>query len=86
MFEVILSPEAAAFFAAADPPLARKLARCFAQLERDPRRGNNIKRLKGELSGRLRYRVGDWRVIYRIDDTPRQVHVLVIAHRSEVYE
>jgi mRNA-degrading endonuclease RelE of RelBE toxin-antitoxin system len=38
------------------------------------------------LSGRLRYRVGDWRVIYRIDDTPRQVHVLVIAHRSEVYE
>ena len=37
MFEVILSPEAQAFFAAADRPLARKLARCFAQLEHDPR-------------------------------------------------
>ena len=86
MFELILSPEAQAFFAAADAPLARKLARCFAQLERDPRRHSNIKRLSGKLAGRLRYRVGDWRVIYRIDDRARQVQVLVIAHRSEVYE
>ena len=60
MFELILSPAARAFFAAADPPLARKLARCFRQLEHDPRRHNNIKRLSGKLTGRLRYRVGDW--------------------------
>jgi mRNA interferase RelE/StbE len=86
MYEVILSPEAQAFFAAADRPLARKLARCFAQLEREPRRHNNIKRLSGDLAGRLRYRVGDWRVIYRIDDRARRVQVLLIAHRSEVYE
>jgi mRNA interferase RelE/StbE len=86
MFEVILSPEAQAFYAQADRALARKLARCFAQLERDPRRHNNIKRLSGALAGRLRYRVGDWRVIYRIDDRARQVHVLLIAHRSDVYE
>ena len=45
MFEVILSPEASGFFAAADKPLAKKLARCFAQLETEPRRHNNIKRL-----------------------------------------
>jgi hypothetical protein len=38
MFEVILSPEARAFYAEAAAPLARKLARAFAQLERDPRR------------------------------------------------
>jgi hypothetical protein len=59
MFEVVLSPEARTFFADADPPLARKLGRCFAQLERDPRRHNNIKRLSGELAGRPRYQVGD---------------------------
>ena len=86
MFEVILAPEAEAFYIHADPPLARKLARCFAQLEHDPGRHNNIKRLSGELAGRLRYRLGDWRVIYRIDDPTRKVHVLLIAHRSEVYE
>ena len=86
MFEVILSPEAQAFYAAADRPLARKLVRCFQQLERDPRRHNNIKRLTGALAGQFRYRVGDWRVIYRVDDRAQEVHVLVIAHRSEVYE
>lgn len=86
MFEVILSPEAQRFYSNADRPLARKLARCFTQLEREPRRHNNIKRLTGEFAGLWRYRLGDWRVVYRIDDRARQVHILVIAHRSEVYE
>ena len=86
MFEVILSPEAWEFFEKADQPLAKKLARCFSQLERDPRRHNNIRRLSGPFAGLLRYRVGDWRVVYRIDDAAKQVLVLTIAHRREVYE
>lgn len=85
-FEVVLSPEAEAYYAAADRPLARKLARCFRQLERDPRRHNNIKRLTGKLAGLFRYRVGDWRVLYRTDDAGQRVVVLVIAHRREIYE
>jgi hypothetical protein len=39
MFEVILSPEAEAFFAGADKPSAGKLSRCIAELpaiERHP--------------------------------------------------
>lgn len=86
MFEVELSPSAAEFYAAADRPLALKLARCFRHLEENPRRGNNIKRLTGEWKSYLRYRVGDWRVIYRIDDEANRVNVLAIAHRREVYE
>ncbi len=86
MFEVILSPEAEHFFAAADAPLAKKLARCFIQLEEDPRRHANIKQLTGDLKGFRRYRVGDWRVIYSIDSVRNQVSVLAIAHRREVYD
>jgi len=88
MFEVILSPEARTFYARADQPLAKKLARCFSQLERDPRpsASNNIKRLTGEFAGLWRYRIGEWRVVYRIEIPKRQVQVLVIAHRREVYE
>jgi len=86
MHEVVLSPEAAAFYAAADPPLAKKLARCFKQLEQTPRRHSNIKRLTGQLAGLFRYRVGDWRVIFSVDDAARKANVLVVAHRSEVYE
>ena len=86
MFEVVLSPDAAEFYAAADRPLALKLARCFQRLEADPRQGNNIKRLMGEWVGYLRYRVGDWRVIYRIDDSTNRVNIVVIGHRREIYE
>ena len=86
MYEVVLSPDATAFFEHADLPLAKKLARCFQRLEDDPRRHNNIKRLSPPLAGLLRYRVGDWRVIYRIDEEQRRVVVLTIAHRREVYE
>jgi len=86
MYDVNLSPEAQRFYSQADPPLARKLARCFILLEHDPRRHNNIKRLTGQLVGRWRYRMGDWRVVYRIDERAKRVNVLVIAHRSEVYE
>jgi mRNA interferase RelE/StbE len=86
MFEVVLSPEADEFYADAELPLARKLARRFTQLEREPRRHNNIKRLTGQFAGYLRYRIGDWRVIYRIADDEKQVHVLSIAHRRDVYE
>jgi mRNA interferase RelE/StbE len=86
MFDVILSPEAMAFYAKADIALVRKLNRCFAQLEREPRRHNNVKRLSGPLAGLLRYRVGDWRVLYRINEQRQQVNVLSVAHRREVYE
>ena len=86
MFEVVLSPDAADFYAAADRPLALKLARCFQRLESNRRQSNNIKRLTGEWSGYLRYRVGDWRVIYRIEDSDNRVNVVAIGHRREIYE
>lgn len=86
MFEVVLSPEARDFYIDADKPLAKKIARCFAQLEREPRKHGAVRRLSGPLSGMLRYRIGDWRVIYTIDDQGLVVAVLSIAHRREVYE
>lgn len=73
-------------FSAADPPVAKRLARCFAQLEREPRRHNAIRMLSGPLAGMRRYRVGDWRVVFMIDDERSRVSVLSIAHRREVYE
>jgi len=42
--------------------------------------------LSGPLAGHYRYRVGDHRVIYRIDHDGCIVIVLVIAHRSGVYD
>ncbi|USR91081.1 type II toxin-antitoxin system RelE/ParE family toxin [Phormidium yuhuli AB48] len=51
-----------------------------------PRSHPNIKVLKGDYAGYYRYRIGDYRVIYTIDDKLVQVFVIAIAHRRESYE
>jgi mRNA interferase RelE/StbE len=86
MYKVDLTTEALKCYRRADQPLARKLARCFERLEQDPRHYANIKQLKGTLAGCYRYRIGDYRVIYRINDSQQAVIVVKIAHRSEAYE
>jgi mRNA interferase RelE/StbE len=86
MYKVELSREAQQFYDRCDKPLARKLARCFQSLERNPREGNNVKPLKGKLAGSYRYRIGDLRVVYTINDRSVTVFVITIAKRSDVYE
>ena len=43
------------------------------------------KKLKG-YKDQWRVRVGDWRVVYIIDDQAKLVSVTRVAHRSEVYK
>jgi mRNA interferase RelE/StbE len=86
MYEVLLHPDAQKFYANADKALAKKIARCLQQLEQSPRSHPNIKALKGDLSSYYRYRMGDYRLIYSVEDQLVQVFVVAIAHRSEVYE
>jgi len=63
------------------------IARIIPRLEnlelvpRPPR----CKKLKGG-NHEWRIRVGDYRIVYVIDDTARTVDVTRIAHRREVYE
>ena len=86
MYEVVLSAEAQKIYAWADQALAKKIARCFEQLEQSPRYHPNIKPLKGDFAGYYRYRIGDYRVIYLVDEETNQILVNTIAHRREVYE
>ena len=53
-------------------------------LKTDPRSHPNIKQLKGDLAGYYRYRVGDYRVVYDIDDEQKRSEFpnLVLKPRS----
>jgi mRNA interferase RelE/StbE len=86
MYNVVLSARAEEIYATADQALAKKVARCFEQLEQNPRFHSNVKPLKGDFAGYYRYRIGDYRVIYQVDDGTNQVMVTNIAHRREAYE
>ena len=41
--------------------------------------------LKGDLKGFFRYRVGNYRVIYAIDFQEKEILVLFINHRKDIY-
>lgn len=86
MYEVLLHPDAQEVYVNADKALAKKIARCLQQLEQTPQLHPNIKALKGEYAGYYRYRIGDHRVIYSVNNELVQVFVVAIARRSDAYE
>ena len=46
---------------------------------------NNIKPLKGKYRGLYRLRVGNYRVIYRLDKEEITILVIRIGHRKDIY-
>jgi mRNA interferase RelE/StbE len=66
---------------------AKMIARIVPRLERlaSAPRPPGCKKLKGG-ENEWRIRMGDYRVVYEIDDTARTVDVTRIAHRRDVYE
>lgn len=86
MYNVKLSSFAKKFYLKADQTLSKKLSKCFLNLQENPYSSNNIKRLSGILRGSYRYRVGDYRVVYDVDESRKIVEVSTIKHRKEVYK
>jgi mRNA interferase RelE/StbE len=61
-----------------------RVVRKMESLSQNPRPAG-CKKLKG-YKDQWRIRVGDWRLLYIIDDAVKLVSVTRIAHRREVYE
>ena len=85
MYELFLTHEAQRFYERAPEAMVRRINRCFDSLRENPYDHPNIKSLKDQLAGLFRYRLGAYRVIYRIDKQKNQVVVLLIVHRSKAY-
>jgi mRNA interferase RelE/StbE len=64
--------------------LFARIDRKILALADDPRVAG-CKKLRG-YKDQWRVRVGDWRVVYVVDDAAKVVTVTRIAHRREVYE
>jgi len=69
---------------ALDDTVFPRIDRKIVALADNPR-PSGCKKLRG-YRDQWRIRVGDWRVIYIIDDATKLISVMRIAHRREVYE
>src|SRR5439155_24716339 len=64
--------------------LRHRVAASIDGLERDPR-PRGARKLKGTEAS-YRIRVGQYRVIYTVDDDSRIVHVIRARHRKDAYQ
>ena len=65
--------------------IKERISNAIEQLSENPRPVGSIK-LKGEKEYLWRIRVGDYRVIYLIDDTIRVIDVRKIGNRRDIYQ
>ena len=86
MYAVEYLAEAVKELASLERPMQRLIKEKIDKLAQNPETlKNNIKALKGEHSGKYRLRVGDYRIIYRLQNEIITITIIRIGHRKEVY-
>ena len=86
MYEIKLVSSAAKYYKKLDSGAKQALNRCFDNLKVDPESHSNIKKLHGKLKGLYSYRLGQIRVVYRIEKANNVVVILAIAPRGSIYK
>ena len=64
--------------------VAINIAEKIKQLANDPEGMRNVKKLTNHPGYRLR--VGDWRIVYTVDDNKLVIHVINVKIRGEAYK
>jgi len=58
----------------------------YPQLRENPFYGTNIKKLKDNLEGYYRYKIGNYRLFYLIEDDKLIIAVVYFKHRQQAYD
>ncbi len=82
-YHLIVKPSAQKDVARLPRPIQRRVLDRLARIENDPRAPGTVKLAGAKATYRVR--VGNWRIVYEIDDAQRAVFVTIVAHRREVY-
>jgi mRNA interferase RelE/StbE len=81
-YRVLYTEEAARRIGKLDKTVKDRVGKAISRLSENPELG---KRLTGLLSDRWSYRVGDWRILYKIRKKELVILILTIGHRRDVY-
>jgi mRNA interferase RelE/StbE len=84
MYRIIFRKKAAKELQKLPSTALKKAVKAIDDLSENPR-PNGSKKLKASDENLWRIRVGDYRVIYLIEDTIKIVEVRRIGHRKDIY-
>ena len=82
-YRVVIDKPALKALSKIPPPFFDKLTQAIRNLGANPR-PNGCKKLKGRPGYRIR--VGDYRVIYDINDSIVTIYILSIGDRKDIYD
>jgi mRNA interferase RelE/StbE len=82
-YTVVFARSARKELQALDRTVAARILKRIEALRLEPR-PSGCRKLEG-TDNLWRIRIGDWRVVYSVDDTRTLVEVSVIRHRREAY-
>ena len=82
-YRVILKPSAEKDLNRLPKSIKSRVLDRLAELQTNPRPTGSVKLAGAHATYRLR--VGDYRVVYEVDDSRHTVFATIIAHRREVY-
>lgn len=82
-YRLIVKPSAEKDLARLPRSVQGRVLDKLAQVQADPRMPGAMKLAGAQATYRVR--VGDWRIVYEVDDPGRTVYVTIIGHRREVY-
>jgi len=85
MYKIIISHSAEKDLEKLPTQAVRRIGKVIDELEEDPR-PHGSKKLKGANENIWRIRVGDYRIIYNIDDVIAIVDIRKVGHRKDIYK
>ena len=83
MYELRISQKAIKSLRKAPPEIGSRIRRKLDELKENPFKSPNIKKLTKHPGFRLR--VGDWRILYLVEERILVIQVISIGHRRDVY-
>jgi mRNA interferase RelE/StbE len=81
-YRIVLEPRAEEDLDALDGRVRTRIVKALLRLADDPFAAPNVKALAG---GGYRLRVGDYRILYAVEEGALLVLVVKVGHRREVY-
>ena len=86
MYKVLLFHKAQKTYQKLPQDLKVRVNQAIDLLQENPFSGSNIKPLIGSLQGNYRLRIGDYRIVYTVDESKDLVIVKAIGPRGSIYK
>ncbi|MDI6760428.1 MAG: type II toxin-antitoxin system RelE/ParE family toxin [Candidatus Brocadiaceae bacterium] len=84
MYNIVIERKAGKALKELPEQIIKKIVSVIERLKDEPVPQGSLK-LKGKFKNGYRLRIGDYRVLYTVDEERKEVSIFQVGHRREIY-